>query len=71
MTEMDCPTCKAWAEVKDTRPRKEDNTRYRRYECANGHRFSTLEQVLPPEVLKQARLTNLAKGRKVYQERRA
>jgi len=68
---MDCPTCKAWAEVKDTRQRKEDNTRYRRYECANGHRFSTLEQVLPPEIAIKARLANLAKARQAYQERRA
>jgi|GEM_PF-1531529 len=68
---MDCPTCKAWAEVKDTRQRKEDNTRYRRYECANGHRFSTREAVLPPETAIQARMANLAKARKAYQERRA
>jgi transcriptional regulator NrdR family protein len=30
--------------VKDTRQLKEFTTR-RRYECANGHRFWTLEQV--------------------------
>lgn len=42
---MHCPQCKAWVEVKETRQR-EDNTVYRRVECANGHRFVTEERVL-------------------------
>lgn len=34
--------------VKETRMTK-DNTRKRRYECANTHRFSTLEMILVQE----------------------
>jgi len=67
---MDCPTCGKWTEVKDSRPRKEQNARYRRYECGNGHRFSTLEQILPPDAANQARLRNMAKARQVYKAMR-
>ena len=38
------PQCKAWTRVLETR-HKYDNETYRRYECANGHRFSTMERV--------------------------
>jgi transcriptional regulator NrdR family protein len=41
---MKCPVCGTWALVKETRQRAE-NTKYRRYECANMHRFTTLETV--------------------------
>lgn len=40
---MKCPRCNAWAEVLETRT-KEDNTVRRRYQCANLHRFTTIEQ---------------------------
>lgn len=43
---MKCPICKAWVEVKETRARDNGST-YRRYECANQHRFSTRETVVP------------------------
>ena len=36
-----CPECKAWADVLETRQRPEYT--YRRYECANSHRFTTRE----------------------------
>lgn len=39
---MRCPYCDAWTEVKQTR----DGVRRRR-ECANGHRFNTVETVEP------------------------
>lgn len=38
---MDCPVCGKWANVIDTR-RNSDGSVRRRYECGNGHRFSTL-----------------------------
>ena len=41
---MKCPVCKAWVECIESRP-KPNSTRYRRYECGNGHRFTTIEQV--------------------------
>ena len=43
---MKCPICNAWTEVKDTRESGEFQTTRRR-ECANGHRFSTVELVKP------------------------
>lgn len=42
---MKCYQCKAWAEVLETRTRSDGVTR-RRYECANTHRFTTLEVVV-------------------------
>lgn len=41
---MKCPICKAWTVVKETRLRS-DGSRYRRYECANLHRFTTRERL--------------------------
>lgn len=38
---MLCPVCNAWSEVKSTR----DAVRRRR-ECANGHRFTTVEVLI-------------------------
>lgn len=40
---MKCPVCQAWTEVIVTRQRLD--SKYRRYECANLHRFSTRETV--------------------------
>jgi hypothetical protein len=39
---MKCPQCKAWATVLETRS-KPNNETYRRYQCANEHKFSTKE----------------------------
>lgn len=39
---MKCPYCKVWAEVLETRT-KADGSRRRRYQCANLHRFTTIE----------------------------
>lgn len=43
---MNCPRCGVWAEIKESRPAS-DNTRNRRYECGNMHRFSTVELITP------------------------
>ena len=40
---MKCPHCAAWVDTLETRTRADGIVR-RRYECANGHRFTTLEQ---------------------------
>jgi transcriptional regulator NrdR family protein len=40
-----CPECNTWVSVKETRSRPA-NAVYRRYECANEHRFTTLETVV-------------------------
>lgn len=42
---MKCPTCGAWSLVLDTRTKKEGMRRRR--QCANGHRFATVEAVVP------------------------
>ena len=42
---MKCPTCGAWSLVLDTRTKKEGMRRRRK--CANGHRFVTVEAVVP------------------------
>lgn len=39
---MNCPTCGAWSSVLDTRNGPNETVKRRR-ECANGHRFFTLE----------------------------
>lgn len=52
---MKCPVCGAWVECMETRTRN-DNTRYRRYQCANLHRFATTEtvaKVIQPKEKKQ------------------
>jgi transcriptional regulator NrdR family protein len=41
---MKCPHCEAWTEVRETRQRT-DGTKRRRYECANLHRFTTVERI--------------------------
>jgi transposase-like protein len=43
---MKCPVCGTYTEVIDSRMRS-DGTRRRRYLCANMHRFTTLELILP------------------------
>ena len=45
---MKCPECGAWTTVKDTRTQA-NNTKRRRIECANMHRFSTLETIIVPK----------------------
>lgn len=44
---MKCPDCGAWTMVKETRKGPAESKR-RRYECANGHRFSTKEVRVSP-----------------------
>lgn len=45
---MNCPECGAWSNVLDTRNGPNETVKRRR-ECANGHRFFTLE-VLPAAI---------------------
>jgi transcriptional regulator NrdR family protein len=42
---MKCPVCGTWTIVKESRE-STGNTRRRRLECANMHRFSTLETIV-------------------------
>lgn len=49
---MKCPTCGTWTLVKETR-KTPTNEKRRRYECANEHRFSTLEKIIPEKKVRQ------------------
>lgn len=46
---MKCPRCGAWTEVLETR-QAADNVTRRRYECANEHRFTTIELLKPGSI---------------------
>ena len=39
-----CPVCEKWVSTLETRQRSDGST-YRRYECANLHRFVTKEKI--------------------------
>jgi hypothetical protein len=43
-TRVKCPVCEKWVSTLETRERKDKST-YRRYECANLHRFVTKEKI--------------------------
>lgn len=60
---MKCPQCGAWTLVKSTR--ESDNFGHiRRRECANYHRFTTQELILPQEQIEAARIENFKIGQK-------
>ena len=57
---MKCPECGAWTIVKDTR--KSPTFGYmRRRECANYHKFTTQEVIVPQEAIDAERRENIAK----------
>jgi len=65
---MKCPECKSKCEVVNSRHK--DYGRYRRYECEQGHRFTTVEVALEegePTVLVSYAL-GLVRGRISAQE---
>ena len=43
-TRVKCPVCNQWVSTLETRHRADGST-YRRYECANEHRFVTKEKI--------------------------
>ena len=59
MSGIKCPQCGAWSAVLDTRTVASNNTVRRRNECANLHRFSTVERV---EVMKLGGQAGLPRG---------
>jgi len=55
---MNCPMCGAWVKVISVRKNSDGNQR--RYECKEGHRFSTQESITPiRDVLKGVSTKNL------------
>jgi transcriptional regulator NrdR family protein len=60
---MKCPECGAWTLVKQTT--KSPTFGYtRRRECANEHRFTTQEVIVPQEAIDEERRTNIANNLK-------
>ena len=55
---MKCPTCGAWSLVKETR-QSPTFGQTRRRECANEHRFTTQEVIIPQEVIDEERRTHI------------
>lgn len=55
---MKCPECGAWTLVLETRRKGKTQDKRRRYKCANGHRFSTVEVIDP----KKERASDESKG---------
>jgi transcriptional regulator NrdR family protein len=51
---MKCPECGAWSIIKETK-RSPTFGYKRRRECANEHRFTTQEIVIPQEALNEER----------------
>ena len=58
---MKCPECGVWTVVKEARESETYGYRRRR-ECANGHRFTTHEVVIPDETIKEERNHRLKVG---------
>lgn len=46
---MRCPICQGATMVKDSRPRENGDTWYRRRLCVNGHKSSSVERFFTPD----------------------
>lgn len=57
---MKCPECGVWTVVNEVRKSEIFGYRRRR-ECANGHKFTTQEVIVPEETVKEAQ-RNLLRG---------
>jgi transcriptional regulator NrdR family protein len=60
---MICPICDTWTHVLETRATKTKGKK-RRYECANKHRFSTLENYADTETKVRKKQKSTKKGGK-------
>lgn len=66
---MKCPECGAWSLVKGTR--ESPTFGYiRRRECANYHKFTTQETVVPQEAIDEERRKNVIKAGAVGRAKR-
>ncbi len=57
---MKCPECGAWTLIKETKESPTYGYRRRR-ECANYHKFTTQEILVPQEVIKEKQRENSIK----------
>ena len=67
---MKCPECGAWSLVKETR-QSPTFGQTRRRECANEHRFTTQEVIIPQEVIDEERRTHIENNLKRLESIRA
>jgi transcriptional regulator NrdR family protein len=67
---MKCPKCGAWTTVKETR-NSPTFGHIRRRECANEHRFTTQEIVVPQETIDEERRNHLANNKERLESVRA
>ncbi len=58
---MKCPECGAWTLIKETKESPTFGYRRRR-ECANYHKFTTQEILVPQEVIKEKQRENALKA---------
>lgn len=58
---MKCPECGAWTLIKETKESPTYGYRRRR-ECANYHKFTTQEILVPQEVIKEKQRENFRKA---------
>lgn len=61
---MKCPICNAWTLIKQSRE-STDFGYMRRRECANLHRFTTAEVIIPDEILTEKKRERLKKHNKI------
>ncbi len=61
--ELKCPECGVWTVVNEARPSDMYGYRRRR-ECANGHRFTTQEVVIPDDQIKAEQKLRLQQNRR-------
>ena len=66
---MKCPVCGVWSIVKETRKSPTFGYRRRR-ECANEHKFTTQEILVPQEAIDEERRKNVLKAGAVGREKR-
>lgn len=58
---MICPKCGAWTVILSSRQSERFGT-MRRHECANMHRFTTQEVVIPEEVMQEFKRESMLKA---------
>ena len=66
---MKCPICQAWTIIKQSRE-SPDFGYIRRRECANLHRFTTAEVIIPDEILTDKKRERLKKHSKIRAAKR-
>ena len=66
---MKCPICQAWTIIKQSRE-SPDFGYLRRRECANLHRFTTAEVIIPDQMLTEKKMERLEKHRKLWVAKR-